>query len=136
MDSEDRIMYDPDLAGSSANGFFSPVTGEIHIKEGMSDLQTFRCILHEQAHSFLHGEDDAKELERGIKEIEAEAASYLCCSALGFPQTICYSTGYLAGWSESRTTQELLQSVSRIEKCARGILDWVTSLTDLKVVDC
>lgn len=102
----------------------------------MSDLQTFRCILHEQAHSLLHGEDDAKELERGIKEIEAEAASYLCCSALGFPQTICYSTGYLAGWSESRTTQELLQSVSRIEKCARGILDWVTSLTDLKVVDC
>ena len=136
MDSEDQIMYDPDLTGSSANGFFSPVTGEIHIKEGMSDLQTFRCILHEQAHSLLHGEDDAKELERGIKEIEAEAASYLCCSALGFPQTICYSTGYLAGWSESRTTRELLQSVSRIEKCARGILDWVTSLTDLKVVDC
>ena len=40
IDSDDRIMYDPELAKSSANGFFSPVTGEIHIKEGMPSLMT------------------------------------------------------------------------------------------------
>lgn len=133
MASDNRIMFDPALAGSSANGFFSPLSGEIHIKEGMSDLQTFRCICHEYAHSLLHGKD-ADELERGVEEVEAEACSFLVCATLGFSQTISYSAGYLAGWSESRTTRELMQSVSRIEKTSREILDWVTSTTDLQEV--
>ncbi len=135
MDSDHKIMYDPELAGGSANGFFSLVSGEIHIKEGMSDLQTFRCICHERAHSILHAKEDTKEMERAIKEIEAEAASFLVCSALGFSQTICYSAGYLATWSQSRTTRELLKSVDRIEKTSRDILNWVTNSTDLKVID-
>lgn len=134
MDSDSRIMYDPKLMNGSANGFFSPLTGEIHIKENMPALMTLRCICHEKAHSILHGKE-AADSDRGVKEIEAEAASFLVCSALGYPQTLCYSTGYLAGWSQSRTTRELLQSVNRIEKTSHEILNWITNSTDLKVLE-
>ena len=134
MDSDRRIMYDPKLMNGSANGFFSPLTGEIHIKENMPALMTLRCICHEKAHSILHSKE-AADSDRGVKEIEAEAASFLVCSALGYPQTLCYSTGYLAGWSQSRTTRELLQPVNRIEKTSREILNWITNSTDLKVLE-
>lgn len=135
MKSDSRITYDPELTGTTINGFFDPSSGEIHIKEGMPDLQTFRCICHEYAHSLLHSGADTDELERGVKEIEAEASSFLVCSSLGFSQTICYSAGYLAGWAESQTTRELLQSVHRIEKTSRIILDWVTNSTALRVAE-
>ena len=134
MDSDEKIMYDSALSNGSANGYFSPDSGEIHIKEGMSDLMTFRCLCHVRAHMYLPGNGQDKETERGIKEIEAEAASFLCCASLGFDQTICYSAGYLAGWSQSHSTRELLDSVGRIEKAARDILSWITSVTDLKLL--
>lgn len=134
MTSDSQIMYDEELIGSDANGFFSPITQEIHIKPGMSDLQTLRCIAHEYSHKLLHSDSAARELERGIKEIEAEASSYLVCSALGFPQTICYSAGYLAGWSKSRTTKELLDSVQRIQYSAETVLKRMTTSTSLQAV--
>lgn len=131
MDSDKLIMFDNSLIGKGANGFFSLATKEIHIKPGMSDLQTFRCLLHEKAHSFLHDTDEY--MDKGIIETEAETASFLACSALGFDETLSYSAGYLAAWSESRSSAELLSVVKRIQRASSVLLDWVTSTTNLVV---
>lgn len=141
MAASPNIMFDDALIGSSANGFYNPENEEIHIKpqdpDGLSDLMVLRIIAHEYGHKVLHNKqnEEGRNLERGIKEIEAEATSFLCMSLLGFPEeTLCYSVGYLAGWSRSQSTKELLESVGRIEEATQEVLAFITAHSDLKAI--
>ena len=54
-----------------ANGYFSPATQSIVVKEGMSELQTIKTMIHEIAHATLgHGGKDDK-WDRETKEVQA-----------------------------------------------------------------
>ena len=54
-----------------ANGYFSSATQSIVVKEGMSELQTIKTMIHEIAHATLgHGGKDDK-WDRETKEVQA-----------------------------------------------------------------
>jgi len=105
-------------AGETADGLYYRA-GRIEVFEGMSDLQTFRVLVHEVAHSILHAKEEDRH-GRPQNEVEAESTAFIVFTVLGFDASE-YSFGYVAGWSEGDT--KLVKSVGeRIQKAAKEIL--------------
>lgn len=109
---------------SGANGFFSTKRKLIVVKEGMSEAQTIKTLIHEISHAILHDREDGeeKDADRRTREVQAESVAYTVCSALGL-DTSDYSFGYIAGWSEGKELKELSASMEVIIKTAAGIID-------------
>lgn len=107
-----------------ANGYFSSVEKRIVVKEGMSEQQTIKTLVHEISHAILHDKEDGeeKEADRNTKEVQAESVAYTVCSMLGL-DTSDYSFGYVAGWSSDKDVKELSASMEVIRKTAKGIVD-------------
>src|SRR5665213_3666802 len=69
------------------------------------------------------GVEATKDRGRGLKELEAESAAYVICSALGM-DTSDYSFGYVAGWAGGapEALQGIKASTGRIQKAATAVL--------------
>lgn len=107
-----------------ANGYFNTVDKRIAVREGMSQAQTIKTLVHEISHAILHDREDGeeKEADRHTKEVQAESVAYTVCSFLGL-DTSDYSFGYVAGWSKGREVKELEKSMEVIRKTASQIID-------------
>ncbi|MBR4231715.1 MAG: DUF4316 domain-containing protein [Oscillospiraceae bacterium] len=108
------------------DGWFDPERKEIHIREGMSEVQTVSAALHEIAHSKLHDRDRnaAKGIDgktRSAREVEAESVSYAVCACYGI-ETGENSFGYIAGWSKGRDLKELKDSLKTIRKASSELI--------------
>lgn len=61
-----------------------------------------KTMIHEMAHCLLHADDaeisDGAELDRGLREVEAEGAAYLVCCAVGHTQSADCMRGYMQSW--------------------------------------
>ena len=132
VEENENINYDPSLKKGEANGYYRPDTQEIYLRSGMAAMQTLKTIIHEKAHSLLHGSDSDK-YTREEAEVQAESVAYVVASAFGFSVSN-YSFGYIAGWSSSRETKELKSSLAVIEKTARELMNWLASSTDLELL--
>ena len=116
----------------SAKGYFNPTEQRIAVREGMSELQTMKTVIHEIAHSKLHNitpieANDIPPEERKdshTKEVEAESVAYTVCQHFGI-DTSEYSFGYLAGWSSNKELPELCNSLTTIQKTANEIISGV-----------
>ena len=103
-----------------ANGYFSPATQSIVVKEGMSELQTIKTMIHEIAHDTLgHGGKDDK-WDRETKEVQAESVAYWVTQMVGL-DTSDYSFGYISGWSKDREVTELKENLDLIKTTADKI---------------
>lgn len=108
---------------SPAKGYFSDSEKKIVVQPNMSEKQSIKTLVHEIAHSMLHGEDgEQKEAGRRTAEVQAESVAYTVLSALGI-DTSDYSFGYVAGWSEGKEVKELVESMDVIRQTAKKILD-------------
>ena len=110
---------------SAAKGYFSEAENKIVVKAEMSEEQTVKTLVHEIAHSLLHGDGgEEKEAGRRTKEVQAESVAYTVCRMLGV-NTDDYSFGYIAGWSEGQELKELNKSMETIRKTANKIMEGI-----------
>lgn len=94
--------------------------GEIAIAEGLPAAERFAVLAHELAHEWLHDEIQRKDLDKTVRETEAEAVSYVVCRACGFDCST-RSADYIQMYQG--TVQTLAASLDRIQKTAMRILD-------------
>jgi len=115
----------PQSLDSGANGDTSHSEGRIRVVSSNSEAQQAKTLAHEIGHALLHdpGIEATKDLERGLKELEAESAAYVICAALGM-DTSDYSFGYVAGWAGGapEAIQGIKASTGRIQKAATAVL--------------
>ena len=111
---------------NGANGYYHLEDKEIHIKEGMSQQQTIKTIIHEISHSILHDKDNGIEKEclpdTRTKEVEAESIAYVVCNNMGL-DTSEYSFGYIASWSSNKKIEELKNSMNTIRETSNRLIN-------------
>jgi hypothetical protein len=126
----------PESLESGANGDTTHSEGRIRVVSSNSEAQQAKTLAHEIGHALLHdpGVEATKDLERGLKELEAESAAYVICTALGM-DTSDYSFGYVAGWAGGapEALAGIKASTGRIQKAATAVLK--TFEVDEPVVD-
>ncbi|WP_425005790.1 ArdC-like ssDNA-binding domain-containing protein [Mycolicibacterium sp. S3B2] len=87
-------------------------------------VEPFPTLMHELSH-VVHGHTSPDELaeyetHRGIKEFEAESASYLLCNELEVPFNREESRAYIAGWLRGDTPPD--SSIRKVFKTVDRIL--------------
>ena len=90
-------------------------------------------LIHEMAHSDLHGDLDKlakqmgeKSIARDMREIQAEATAYLVAKQFGI-ETSTASFGYLAVWSQGFDLQSFEKSLTVIDNEAQKIISELSS---------
>lgn len=111
---------------AGVDGYFSPESQSITLREGMSEVQTVSAAVHEIAHAKLHnyGLQQAAERRhksRNTEEVEAESISFMVCAYFGI-ETGANSFGYVATWSKNAELPEFRASLDTISKTANGII--------------
>ena len=111
---------------ADVDGYFSPKSQSITLREGMSEVQTVSAAVHEIAHAKLHnyGLQQAAERRhksRNTEEVEAESISFMVCAYFGI-ETGANSFGYVATWSKNAELPEFRASLATISKTANGII--------------
>ena len=108
------------------DGYFSPKSQSITLREGMSEVQTVSAAVHEIAHAKLHNYGlqqaaERKAKSRNAEEVEAESISFMVCAYFGI-ETGANSFGYVATWSKKAELPEFRASLDTISKTANGII--------------
>lgn len=117
--------------GSGAKGSFDRGTQSITIKEGMSQQETLATLVHEIGHSHLHADpEEAKKLERGTREVQAESVAYTVCSHYGI-DTSEWTFGYVATWSKGKEIKTLQSVLDTIRSTSAKIIDQTDEQLDL-----
>ena len=112
---------------SGALGYYSPSDNEIRVKNGMSQVQTVKTLVHEIAHAMMHNSaGEEKDADRYEKEVQAESVAYTVCTMLGI-STDGYSFEYVADWSKSHDAKELVKSMEVIRRTANTIYEGVAA---------
>lgn len=105
------------------HGYFSRLEQRIVVRNGMSQEQTVKTMLHEVAHAILHGKSGSeKDADNRTREVQAEGVAYVVCSRLGI-DTSDYSFGYIAGWSGGKEMKALTDSLEVIRRTAKTMID-------------
>lgn len=108
------------------DGYFSPKSQSITLREDMSEVQTVSAAVHEIAHAKLHNyalqqPEERRHKSRNTEEVEAESISFMVCAYFGI-ETGANSFGYVATWSKNAELPEFRASLDTIGKTANGII--------------
>ena len=103
-----------DIEGE-ARGYFSPSACRIVVQKDMSEGDTLRTTLHEQAHAWVFSQLPDEKYNRRESEVIAESVCYVVANHIG----LCVddmSFGYVASWSSDKTLPELRNCLDTIRK--------------------
>lgn len=111
---------------ADVDGYFSPKSQSITLREGMSEVQMVSAAVHEIAHAKLHNyglqqPEERRHKSRNTEEVEAESISFMVCAYFGI-ETGANSFGYVATWSKNAELPEFRASLDTIGKTANGII--------------
>lgn len=114
-------VEDEYLSGG-VNGDCSVDERRIRIEVRNDPAQQVKTLAHELAHALLH-DAEHRTLARPLKELEAESAAFVICSALGV-RTDDYSFGYVATWAGGgdQAVAGIKASAGRIQQAAHRVL--------------
>ncbi len=108
------------------HGYYHVAEKRIAIKNGMSEAQTIKTMVHELAHSILHSKEalatSGENPTRETKEVEAESVAYVVCNHFALDSSD-YSFGYIGGWSEGKELPELKASLDSIRNTAHFLIE-------------
>ncbi|WP_436868513.1 ArdC-like ssDNA-binding domain-containing protein [Staphylococcus equorum] len=128
---EEKHFLDDQTLSGGAKGYYSPKSDEIVISDDLSYDMRFKTLIHEYAHSQLHNDDIGKtqisEHSRSLKEIEAESSAYVVSNYYGL-DTSDYSLGYLTGWGQNISDDELKDHIKNIHSFAKTTIEEINSL--------
>ena len=119
-DVSSRFDYPVKVSNGLADG--STDGKNINISHRENQAQMVACYFHELAHILLdHANDRGKNLSRQVRELEAEATSYLVCSCLGIDNEGAKS--YIGHWNgtEEKIDRSALKILGTAEKILRKV---------------
>ena len=103
------------------DGYFSLSEQNIHLREGMSEVQTVCAAIHEITHAKLHNSDAKEQKSHKVEEIEAESVAFSVSSFFGI-ETDANSFGYIANYVQGKSINDLKNSLDLIAKTADEII--------------
>jgi hypothetical protein len=111
-----ELCYEPSLGGADGRS----EGGKIVIREGMPPAQEFAVLAHELAHELLHRTERRKETTRKVRELEAEAVSFVVSNAAGL-EGITRSADYIQLYAGDK--ELLVASLDHIQRVAAEIIE-------------
>ena len=129
--SDIPVAYDDTL--HDAYGYYHLTEKRIGIQPNLGSLHTCKTIIHELAHSKLHSLEQKEKVSKNEREIEAESVSYVTLTHFGFDVSE-YSFSYIASYCDGKSTKEWQDSLSRIERCSRELINFLTEYTSLEQI--
>lgn len=96
--------------------------GKVTILKGMSEPEEFAVLTHELAHELLHRGPRRDETDRRMRELEAEAVSFVVTTAIGL-ENVTASSDYIQLYNGD--SKLLGQSLDFIQHVAAEILDFL-----------
>lgn len=129
--SDIPVAYDDTL--HDAYGYYHLLEKRIGIQPNLGSLHTCKTIIHELAHSKLHSLEQEEKISKNEREIEAESVAYVTLTHFGFDVSE-YSFSYVASYCNGKSTKELQDSLSRIERCSRELIDFLVEHTSLEQI--
>ncbi len=112
-----------------AKGYYSSSNKEIVIRDGMSEAQTAKTMVHEVAHAWLHDREKmasrSEKKNRSEIETEAESVAFVVSSHFGL-DTSDYSFPYVAGWLKGKNLKDMYQSVETIRRFSAEMIQEIS----------
>ena len=94
---------------------------KIWISKHISDAQKICVFFHELTHYKLHFGSDREQLTKSVKELDAEAVSFMIASVLGIKNE--ESATYIRGWAGQNAPDEIKGRGSKLIRTAQEIID-------------
>ena len=107
-------------AGTTEKGCCYTKEKRITIKEGMSDNQTIKTLIHEIAHEKLHSEPK-ENMTANQREIEAESIAFVVANYFGI-DTSSYSFDYISSWQDKENA-EVKNSLNTIQETSNMLIE-------------
>jgi len=110
------VTFEDDLGG--AEGVSKG--GKISLLAGLSPAEEFATLAHEICHEALHHGQDRSQFSKVVRELEAEAASFVIAKVAGLRNALGQSADYIQLYTGDQ--EQLMRSLERIQKTASMIL--------------
>lgn len=93
----------------------------IRVSNRSNEAQMVATYFHELSHILMHYENDRPNLSQQLRELEAEATSFLVCSCLGIDNAGAAS--YIGGWhgTEDKIDKSALKIIGTAEKILKVV---------------
>ena len=116
-------------AGTQEKGSCSMKDKVISIKEGMSEVQTIKTLIHEVAHEKLHA-DVSADVSKNQKEVEAESVAFVVCNYFGI-DTSSYSFDYISSW-QKKEKADVKHSLTTIQETSNMLIEKIKTNLNLE----
>jgi len=107
-------------AGTEEKGSCSMKEKRISIKEGMSEIQTIKTLIHEIAHEKLHS-GETQDISRNQEEVEAESVAFVVSNYFGI-DTSSYSFDYITSWQQ-KDKADVKHSLATIQATSNEFIE-------------
>ena len=137
LDCVSAITIRPTSVGgeqNSAAGWYERSSQTIVVIDDGTEADKVAVLAHELGHAILHQGEAGAEMDRGLKEVEAESVAYVVCKALGLDSSKG-AAPYIAGWGEGKVSELILETGQRVCKAAQRILDAVAPAAEEEVTE-